>query len=259
MRIRQYDGFWQVTWLPTVFPVNVYLVEEPDGLTLIDTGLPVMATGILRAARRIGQPIRRIALTHSHLDHAGGLDRLKDTLPDVIVVCSTREAPLLAGDLSLQTDEPPAVGGVLPGHWARAHTSPDRLLADGDSLGSLTAVATPGHTPGHLAYYHEPSGAVFTGDAYQVRGGLAVAGQHRPLFPFVARATWNPTLALASGRRLASLPVRYLASAHGDVLDDPVQAMLVTARLKSEHGHPNRCHYHYTLGRADPPGRRIRT
>jgi len=226
MRVRRFDGFWQVTWLPRGFPISVYLVEEPDGLTLIDAGLPVMATGLLRAAGRIGHPIRRIALTHSHLDHAGGLDRLKDTLPDVVVVCSEREAPLVAGDLSLRAGEPPAVGGVLPGRWAAARTSPDRALIDGDELGSLTAIATPGHTPGHMAYFHEPSGAVFAGDAFQVRGGLAVAGQHRPLFPFVARATWNTALALASGRHLASLPVRYLATAHGEVLADPVPAML---------------------------------
>jgi len=225
VRVRAFDGFWQVTLLPRVFPVSVYLVEEPDGLTLIDTGLPQMATGILRATARIGQPIRRIALTHSHLDHAGGLDRLRAALPDAVVACSAREAPLLAGDLSLRPGEPPALGGVLPGRWVSARTAPDQMLVDGEKWGSLTAVATPGHTPGHMAYYHDPSGAVFAGDAFQVRGGLAVAGQHRPTFPFVARATWNAMLALASGRRLARLPVRWLAAAHGQVLVNPVPAM----------------------------------
>jgi len=228
MRVRAYEGFWQVTMLPRAFPISVYLVHDPDGLTLVDTGLPSMADGILRAADRLDRPIRRIALTHSHLDHAGALDRLKAALPDAVVACSAREAPLLAGDLSLQPGEPPAVAGVLPGRWVAARTVPDQILGDGDKLGSLTVVATPGHTPGHVAYFHEPSGAVFAGDAYQVRGGLAVAGQPRPLFPFVGRATWSAALALTSGQRLVRLPVRYLAAAHGEVLVDPVRAMRST-------------------------------
>jgi len=225
MRVRKFEGFWQVTLLPGVFPVSVYLVEEQDGLTLVDTGLPFMASGILRVTGRLGRPIRRIVLTHGHMDHAGGLDRLKDSLPDARVASSSREAVLLSGDLSLRPGESPS-GKNPPGSWVKARTTPDDLLEDGDSVGPLTAVATPGHTPGHMAYFHEPSGAVFAGDAFQVQGGLGVAGQPRPWFPFVAPATWNKTLALSSARRLAELPVRYLAATHGDVLADPVPAML---------------------------------
>ena len=56
--------------------VNAYLVEEEDGLTLVDTMLPRSDERILAAAAALGKPIRRIALTHAHQDHIGSLDAL---------------------------------------------------------------------------------------------------------------------------------------------------------------------------------------
>jgi len=99
VRVKQLGRCWQVTTFPGVFPVNAYLIDEGDQLTLVDTGLPLSASGILRAAARIGRPITRIALTHAHQDHAGAVDRLVEALPQAEVACSRREAPLLAGDL----------------------------------------------------------------------------------------------------------------------------------------------------------------
>ncbi|MDR1264049.1 MAG: MBL fold metallo-hydrolase [Propionibacteriaceae bacterium] len=220
MRLRAHNGFWQLTGLPRVFPISVYLVDD-DGLTLIDTGLPAMAPGVLAAARRLGRPIRRIVLTHAHRDHAGALDRLAAALPRAEVACSAREAAVLGGDLAIRPGERANATGRLPGRFAPATTRPTRLVGDGDQLGPLTVVATPGHTPGHLSYFHQPSGALFAGDALQTRGGLAVAGDRRPLFPFVAAATWDRAVAVASARKIAGLPIRHLATAHGEVLTDP--------------------------------------
>ena len=60
--------------------VNVYLVGEDDGLTLVDTALPRSSKAILQAAGDLGAPIRRILLTHAHGDHVGSLDELASTL-----------------------------------------------------------------------------------------------------------------------------------------------------------------------------------
>ena len=101
----------------------------------------------------------------------------------------------------------------------------DRLLEDGDRIGSLLAIATPGHTPGHMAFMDTRSGVLIAGDAYQLHGGLAVAGHLRPLFPFPALATWHRETALASAKRLAELEPSVLAVGHGRMLRQPAAAM----------------------------------
>ncbi len=61
--------------------VNCYLVEEDDGLTLIDTMIPGSANGIISSAEQHGKPIERILLTHAHQDHIGSLDALTTGSP----------------------------------------------------------------------------------------------------------------------------------------------------------------------------------
>jgi len=221
MRIKAFDGFWQLSFLAGRFPCSVYLVEGEDGLTLIDTGLGIMAFGIFQQAQKLGPPINRIVLTHAHQDHAGSLDKMTAARPQVEVVCSEREAALLAGDLTARPEEPAAANGKIPGHFTTAFTAPDVLVDDGAAAGPLTAIATPGHSPGHLCYWHQPSGALFAGDAFQTQGGLAVAGDTRWAFPFVAMGTWDKAMAVASARKVAALPLQYLAPTHGEVLADP--------------------------------------
>lgn len=225
MRMIQEGSLYQVTFLPRAFPVNCYLVDEDDGFTLIDAALPYSAKGILSAARRIGKPIRRIVLTHAHGDHIGALDALKQELPDVPVLISERDARLLAGDASLEEGEPQVpIKGDLPKPGA-LRTKPDMLLKAGDRVGSLIAHPAPGHTPGSMAFLDSRSGALIAGDAFQTRGGVAVAGQIRPLFPFPAFGTWSKQLSLESAKQLARLKPVLLAAGHGLMLKQPAAVM----------------------------------
>lgn len=223
MKMIRYDHIVQLTFFPRLFPVNCFLVEEQDDLTLVDAALPFSAKAIVQAAERIGKPIRRIVLTHAHDDHVGALDRLKQMLPEAEVAISARDARLLAGDVTLDPGEPPTpIRGGVP---KAVRTRPDRLLADGERIGSLRAVAAPGHTPGLLAFLDERSGALLAGDAFQTRGGIAVSGQRKVLFPFPAWATWHAETALASARRLQELRPSLLAVGHGMPLQRPAAAI----------------------------------
>src|SRR5207245_588209 len=63
--------------------VNCFLVREDDGPTLVDTGVAGSAGGIRKAAQPPGAPIRRILLTHAHVDHVASLDALASQSPRV--------------------------------------------------------------------------------------------------------------------------------------------------------------------------------
>lgn len=223
MRIQKNGSLYQLAFLPSVFPVNCYLFEEEHGLTLIDAALPSSWRQILKAAEKIGKPIETIVLTHAHGDHVGSLDRLKEELPEAEVVISQRDARLLAGNTSLDPDEPqtPIRGGIPK----NIRTLPDRLVNADDRIGSLRVIASPGHTPGHMALFDESSGVLIAGDALQTRGGIAVSGRLKPWFPFPGWATWNKEKACESARKLKNLSPSLLAVGHGLMLNDPTAAM----------------------------------
>lgn len=225
MRITTHgENLTQLTRWPLLFPVNVYLVKEDDGYTLIDTGVWGGAAMILKAARERGGEIVRIALTHADVDHVLGLDALQKDLPNVEILMTARSARRLSGDRSLDPDEMHG-GKTKLGGGNVQKTTPTCLLTDGDRVGSLEVVASPGHTPDHIAFYDHRDGSLIAGDAFQTRGGMAVSGVVRPTFPFPAWSTWDKALAHDSARRLRALNPTRLAIGHGDVLEQPQAAM----------------------------------
>lgn len=187
MHVTKIKRLYQLAFMPTIFPVNCYLFEEIDGLILIDTGLEFCCEPIIKLATSIRKPIKCIALTHPHSDHVGALDKIKQQIPTAVVYASKRDSQLMCGDFSLKGEEKdlPIKGGFVKG----LKIYPERLLEDNDMLGSLRVISMSGHTPGSI--YDKKDKILIAGDALQVKGGLAVAGDKRFLFPFLALATWN--------------------------------------------------------------------
>jgi glyoxylase-like metal-dependent hydrolase (beta-lactamase superfamily II) len=232
VRITRYgDHLVQLTRWAAVFPMNCYLVLEEDGLTLVDSTMSSPAEDVSRVASELGSSLRRVALTHAHGDHVGGVSGVRNRFPGLVVSMAEREAPLLEGDLTLAPDEPQA---PVKGFFRKVDWKPDQLLKPGDRVGSLEVVVAPGHTPGQIAFFDVRDRSLIAGDAYQTRGGIAVSGVIRPLFPFPAMATWHKPTALVTARALRELEPARLAVGHGDVLDDPAAAMdaaIETARV----------------------------
>ncbi len=202
--------------------VNCYLVREDDGLTLVDTMIPGSAKAIQAAATKLGAPIVRIALTHAHADHIGSLDALHTLLPDAEVLISSRDARLLAKDMTLDPDEPTT---KLRGGYPGAETTPTRTFEDGDSVGSLRVIATPGHTPGHVSFLDPRSNTLVCGDAFSTLGGVATSAKVNWKFPLPASATWNKPTELESAKKLLALNPEHLAPGHGKIVDSPTTAM----------------------------------
>src|SRR3954470_9411630 len=108
--------------------VNAYLVEEDDGLTLIDALVPRAGKAVLAKADELDRPIVRIAPTHAHGDHIGSLDELAGQPPAAEVSTSVREARRLAGGKSRGPGE---ANGKLRGSWGGGKTKPHRTFNPG--------------------------------------------------------------------------------------------------------------------------------
>ena len=199
---------------------NCYLVSEADGLTLIDTSLRGSAGQILAAAARIGQPIRRIAITHAHHDHAGALESLMERLPEAELAVGARESRLLGGDLAPQVGEPR--GRLRAYLYEQAEVTPARLLAAGDRIGSLEVIAAAGHTPGHIGFLDTRDRTLLAGDAYIAVGELFVTTELVWRFPFPALSgTWHAPTAIEAAKRLSDLEPARIVTRHGRVVEEP--------------------------------------
>ncbi len=120
--------------------IAAYLITTPEGHILIDGGFEETAPRIRDAVVRLGfrlEDVRYLLNSHAHVDHAGGLARLK-AWTGATLAASRRDAPLLRA------------GGDA--EWPFPPVEPDRLLEDGATitLGDtvMTARVTSGHTPG---------------------------------------------------------------------------------------------------------------
>jgi glyoxylase-like metal-dependent hydrolase (beta-lactamase superfamily II) len=151
-----------------------YLIDDRDGLTLIDTSSRTASSGILRAVASLGRPLhdlRLIVATHYHHDHTGNVQTLRDASGAGFAVHAT-EAPYVDGRMPWR-----AVRGLARFAPPAFALAVDRELQDGEMLpaaGGLQVIHAPGHTPGHIALYSAERRALFAGDAFMNVFGLSL-------------------------------------------------------------------------------------
>lgn len=166
--------------------VHAYLLEEDDGLTLIDTLSSDRGELVAKAIAGLGRPLSdlsRIVLTHSHRSHVRGAAALR-TASGAKVHASGFEGETITGARPAQPTSyiprrPLQVyylqfGLTLGSHLERLGLRLDALTAppcevdveihDGDMVGSLQAIHTPGHTDGSMSFYWPAERALFCGD-----------------------------------------------------------------------------------------------
>lgn len=155
---------------------NAYLVADGE-LTLIDAGTPWDADRVRALLARGGfapADVDRVLLTHFDLDHVGSLADLGLDL-DAPVYAADPDAAFLAGEREPPLDnEKGALQRAVDFLLSRPE-NPLRRVEDGDRIGEFVAHRTPGHTPGHVAYHHEPYDVLFAGDLVRSAAGRLVA------------------------------------------------------------------------------------
>ena len=205
--------------LPGLYQVRTrgsraYLVVE-DEITLIDTGSVGSGTRILQALKELGRDpadIKRILITHSHMDHVGGLPEIQKFL-DARTGVHLAEAPHVDSDTPLPNPfQHPLLARICEPYLLRndpGRARVDEHLDDGDELpglGGMRIVHAPGHTAGSISIHFPQRGVLLVGDAMQYKFGRLMLPSR--LF------TQDMPEAGASVRKLANLDFETLCFSH---------------------------------------------
>jgi glyoxylase-like metal-dependent hydrolase (beta-lactamase superfamily II) len=215
--------------------VAVHLVATPDGLTLIDAGMPGQYGDLQAELRRIGRrpgDIRGLVLTHGDSDHIGFAERLRSELGIPVYVHAADAARARGEDKPRQSWGKVRIGptasfltyGLRKGALRTPPLGEVSTFEDAavlDLPGQPRVIAMPGHSPGSVALHVPAVRAVFVGDALTTRNVLTGAGGPGPA-PF----TDAPETAAESLARLADLDVDWVIPGHGPAWHGGVPALM---------------------------------
>jgi glyoxylase-like metal-dependent hydrolase (beta-lactamase superfamily II) len=173
--------------LMVIHPTVIY---DSNSYVLVDTGMPGYYQEIMELIRQSGieasEP-HSIILTHQDIDHIGSLPRfLAESSQKMDVYAHEEDKSYIDGEISFLKLHPDIKNVILQPlpekqrleyEAAFSNSTPANVshtVTEGQRLpfgGGIIVIHTPGHTPGHISLYHEPSKTLIAGDAMIVHNG----------------------------------------------------------------------------------------
>jgi glyoxylase-like metal-dependent hydrolase (beta-lactamase superfamily II) len=209
--------------------INVLLLENDDGWTLVDTGMANSVGRIQDAITALGsgpEDLKRIFLTHQHDDHTGGAQGLLEWAPHAEVGAPPHEAEVISCRRPKDGFGNPVLQ-FLTRNVGFPTVPVGKVLQEGDLVSGFRIISTPGHSLGHVSLLRDADGLLFTADAFgclprKIRVGIRKA------------VCTDPTLARRSAGRLLGEDFSTVIFAHGKTLRERAKDRLreVVARCR---------------------------
>jgi len=213
--------------------ISCWVSVADDLVFIVDPGPPSTADHLIARLEGLGiSHLDFILLTHVHLDHCGGTNRIMERWPEAKVVCHQKGRPHLMDPTRLWRGSLEVLGRKAE-VYGKPGPVPAAALVGFDTLSArgVVTIPTPGHAAHHVAFLH--GNHLFLGEAagtFSDLGGGPATEQYylRPatpprFFPEVARSSLGRLLALDP------LPGRLLFAHHGEFTGD-TRGLLTTAR-----------------------------
>lgn len=203
--------FGNLHWLKS-YASNGFLFEDESGWLLVDTGMWGLIDPVAYLAKLGVAPsaLTHILITHADVDHIGGLEAIQKQTGATVFMGAQSLAHVRAATYPKHNRW--MIDSITPRFVRTKPLTTDNVIevSDGDTLplmGGLQVIATPGHTPDHMAFFSPVHGIVFAGDAINRFGG-SLQGSQR----FISA---DYTLAKQSALKLANLSPALFACGHG--------------------------------------------
>lgn len=226
--------------------IHPTLLFDAHHAMLVDVGMPGQLPAIIFALEKAGVPLERldgVILTHQDIDHIGSIvDVLKAVGKPIPVYAHANDQPYIEGDrepLKMTRERVAQILARLPEDARRRvegillhppTTKVTNVVTDGEILpffGGIQVIFTPGHTPGHISLYHQPTKTLIAGDATVSQNGK-ILGPNPQAAPDLSQAR-------ESLKKFASFDVAQLICYHGGLCHDHVNEQL---RELAQHSNP---------------------
>jgi glyoxylase-like metal-dependent hydrolase (beta-lactamase superfamily II)/predicted ester cyclase len=226
---RVADGVWVARGGFPIRVMNVYLIEDGDGVTVFDAGIEAMGGSLRALCARFGGT-KRVVLGHADPNHRGAAPSLQAP-----VFCHPAERPAAESDRpwrdywniqKLDLHGRLVLSRLIP-TWDGGAVAIEGTVTDGDEVAGFTVVELPGHAPGLIGLWRESDRLALASDCVytiDIQTGL----RRRPSVPHAAFDA-DYEQARASVRRLAELEPRAVWTGHGEPVTGAVGSQLRTA------------------------------